>query len=170
MVLLGWLFAMIVLSAVGIKTWMAWKNAARSVRVTASRLNTVAVLSGIVGAGWTIVPATLFSHAAAVQQTLLASTMIGTLAAGSFTLAAIPNAAHAFVAAVSIGAMISFALTPSEFQIYGIVQWLMYTVIAFGGVTALSKTLAGTRLGRGPLGAAAPADRPAAARLRGARQ
>ncbi|MEY8879555.1 MAG: putative bifunctional diguanylate cyclase/phosphodiesterase, partial [Leptothrix sp. (in: b-proteobacteria)] len=141
LLLMGWLVSLATLSLLGLQTWWRWRRDDKARRVGSTDMRRLIGLAGITGALWGCVPALMFMRSGAQQQQLLAVMLFGLLGAGSFTLAAIPAAALAYAAALSLGTFVALATSPGSIHIYTLLGWLMFASIATVSVRARARDL-----------------------------
>ncbi|MEO8296793.1 MAG: EAL domain-containing protein [Burkholderiales bacterium] len=140
-VLFGWVVIVVAFALWGGRGWWAWKHAVQPLNITVKRMRAIVLQSGVMGLVAGIVPAMLIGKVPAQDQTVLATTLIGMMCAGSIGLAALPMAAYAFLGTVTLSALAAFVATTGTLQIYGVLQWLLYGCIAVTGVMTLSRAL-----------------------------
>ena len=83
----------------------------------------------MLGLMWTLAVAGWFAELRADQQLLLSSLMVGMMCGGAFALAAVPQAASAYVATMTVGAVIALAQTGSTMHLYLLGLVILYSVV-----------------------------------------
>lgn len=140
-VLLGWLVGVVCLCAYCLNGWWEWKRKEHPPFVPLRRLQWVAAQSGALGLAWGTVPAWLFTQAEPAHQVLLGTGLVGMLSAGAFCLASVPLAVQAYLGVLSLGALLAFLSRPGDMQVFGVLQWLFYAVVAIVAARAMGKHL-----------------------------
>lgn len=108
--LLAWALLMLLLCVGGLRGWWRWR--ARPMHSAPAKLvHRATGHAGLYGLMWAVPVMLWFGAVGAPQQMLLAVLVTGTLAAGTFALAALPTAALAFGWTLSLGSAISLLLS-----------------------------------------------------------
>jgi diguanylate cyclase (GGDEF)-like protein/PAS domain S-box-containing protein len=139
--LLGWTIVTVTMCLWFLQQWRHWKQAKQPSRISKKYIRGVAMQAGAAGAVWAILPAMLLGRVQTAEFALVAATFTGMLAIGSITLAALPIAAYAFMATLSIGALGGYFLSEGALQLLGPLQWALCCAAAAGGISAIGRTL-----------------------------
>ncbi len=139
LLLLGWMVAVLMLNGVQLERWNRWnKKSAKSktgVDVSTKDLNLQVAQAAALGAMWGAVPVLLLNHVAHPQQTLVMMSLASMLCIGALGLATLPRAAWAYMGTLSLGSLISLAISPQLVYGIGALQWatLAGVAVVLGG-------------------------------------